>query len=64
MAECHHHHDAAATPGRPVLSLEAEALFVVGVSRAWTAALQPDPEAPDWRHIFTLASLPPEAAAA
>lgn len=65
MAECHHHHDEAAAPGRPVLSLEAEALFVVGVCRAWTAALQPaDPETPDWRHIFTLASLPPEAAAA
>ena len=62
MADCHHHHDAAAPPGRPVLSLEAEALFVVGVSRAWTAALEPD--APDWRQIFTLASLPPEATAA
>ena len=80
MAECHHHHDEATAPGRPVLSLEAEALFVVGVCRAWTAALQPadpetpdwetpnsetpDSESPDWRHIFTLASLPPEAAAA
>ena len=62
MAACHHHHDAAAASGRPVLSLEAEALFVVGVSRAWTAALQP--ETPDWRQIFTLASLPAEAAAA
>ena len=65
MAECHHHHDAAAPSGRPVLSLEAEALFVIGVSRAWTAALVPaDPDAPNWRQIFTLASLPPEAAAA
>ncbi|RYJ01917.1 MAG: hypothetical protein EON47_09190 [Acetobacteraceae bacterium] len=68
MADCHHDQDEAAAPGRPVLSLEAEALFVIGVSRAWTAALRPDPaardETPDWRQIFALASLPAEAATA
>lgn len=64
MTHCHHH-DAPDPHSRPTMSLEAESLFVVGVLRAWVAAHQPKPaEGPEWRQIFGLASLPPEAAAA
>ena len=64
MADCHHHDADGEAPGRTTLSLEAESLFLVGVSRAWTAAQQQDPDAADWRHIFQLADLPAEAATA
>ncbi|MDN3567095.1 hypothetical protein ACFQY5_07865 [Paeniroseomonas aquatica] len=63
MTQCHHR-DEAEAGGRATLTLEAEPLFVVGVLRAWVAALQPDPGAPEWRQIVALAGLPAAAATA
>lgn len=61
MPSCHHREEA---DGRPALSLDAEALFLVGVLRAWTAAQRPhrSDATPDWRDIIALAGLPAEAA--
>lgn len=47
------------------MTLQAEALFVVAVLRSWIAAQRPGGDnGHDWRRIFVLAELPPEAAAA
>lgn len=68
MTACHHRDEAgpqadpqAGPQARPALSLDAEALFVVGLLRAWTMARRSRGAAeatPDWRHIIALASLP------
>ena len=65
MSRCHHREEADPA-GRPTLSLEPEALFVVGALRSWTADRRRGrPEGvPAWRGVFGMAGLPEAAAGA
>lgn len=59
MTRCEHRDDPQ---GRPTLALSAEALFLVGALRAWTAARRPgEDQGAGWRQIFALAEMPAEA---
>lgn len=63
MTQCEHR-DEPDPQGRPTMALEGEALFVVAVLRSWIAAQRPGGDAGlEWRRIFVLADLPPEASA-
>jgi hypothetical protein len=63
MTQCEHRDDPD-PEGRPTMALEGEALFVVAVLRSWIAAQRPGgDDGPDWRRIFVLADLPPDASA-
>lgn len=63
MMRCTHLDDPDPS-GRPVTALGVEARFVLTGLRGWLSTHRSGDEAPNWRKLFALAELPPEAAAA